>query len=170
MRSINPRNVTALQLRGDVRQTLARGTLLQRFGLAKMLLKPCESQYRIVWENPREFDDPASITTPDPNWLACALFGYILPPVEVHLMLKRDAAQPGFENHHRRHFLDTAPTLEPMTEEQAIEYLVKKDLPNHIWDGSYQGNRQILRIVKASSIPANRTFRDAWRVNQEQTA
>ena len=29
-------------------------------------------------------DEPAKVTHPDPNWMACALQGGILPPVEVY--------------------------------------------------------------------------------------
>ncbi|MBO6511008.1 MAG: hypothetical protein JJ979_21415 [Roseibium sp.] len=148
---------------------LLKGRLRDRFHLTKSLLRPCESKYRIVWEDPYDLDAPAFITNPDQHWMACALFGCILPVIEAHLALKHDAAQPGFIEHHRLRLLDTAPTMNPMTEEQAIEYLIKKDLPNHVWDGTYQGNRQILKIVKADAIPADRQFRDAWRVSQERS-
>ena len=35
-------------------------------------------------------DECAKIMTPDPNWMACALQGGILPPLEAYSKLKED--------------------------------------------------------------------------------
>jgi hypothetical protein len=53
-----------------------------------------------------------------------------------------------------------------MTEEEAMEYLVMKDVPPQVWR-DYKGNRCILKIVPVELIPTDRTFRDAWKINQE---
>jgi hypothetical protein len=53
-----------------------------------------------------------------------------------------------------------------MAEEEAIEYLIKKDIPPRIWR-DYRGNRVIMKIVPVELIPSDRTFRGAWKVAQE---
>jgi hypothetical protein len=55
-----------------------------------------------------------------------------------------------------------------MTEEQAIEYLIQKDIPPRVWR-DYAGNRCILRIVPVELIPSDRSFRNAWRIAQDAT-
>lgn len=124
-----------------------------------------EPQYAIVWEDPRTPDDPMKVTVPSPTWLAMAMHGGILPPVEVYWELKKDEAQPGFRRHTRGHLLHETPPVPAMTEEEAMEYLIQKDIPPHVWHG-YQGNRQIIRIVRRDMIPTNREYRNAWRIKQ----
>ena len=46
-------------------------------------LSPVEPQYCIVWEDPTKLDDPVKVTVPSPEWLAMAMHGNILPPVDV---------------------------------------------------------------------------------------
>jgi hypothetical protein len=122
--------------------------------------------YAIVWEDPSDVDEPARITVPSSEWLAMAMHGGILPPVEVYWALKEDEAQPGFTRHTRGHLLHDTPPIPAMTEEEAMEYLVKKDIPQHVWK-DYRGNRTILKIVPKSFIPTNRSHRNAWRIKQE---
>ena len=50
-----------------------------RLAEAKAVLEPVQSKYRVLFEDPREPDAPAKVLCPDPNWLACALTGGILP-------------------------------------------------------------------------------------------
>ena len=50
-----------------------------------------------------------------------------------------------------------------MTEEEAIEYLVQKDIDPAVWR-DYKGNRTILKIVPVEMIPSDRSFRNAWRI------
>lgn len=49
------------------------------------------------------------------------------------------------------------------TYEQALEILVIKDLPRRVWDAR-GANRPLFMIVPREAIPADRTFRDAWRL------
>ena len=56
-----------------------------------------------------------------------------------------------------------------LTEEEAMEYLVKKDLPPRVWR-DYRGNRTILKIVPRALIPTDRSNRNAWRLDQVQEA
>jgi hypothetical protein len=41
-----------------------------------------------------------------------------------------------------------------------------KDIPPQIWR-DYKGNRCILKIVPVEMIPTDRSFRNAWKINQE---
>jgi len=94
--------------------------LWDRLGWAKQNLEPYRSEYCIVWEDPDNLDEPAKVTHPDPNWMACALNGGILPPVWVYWELKKDEAQPDFVKHTRGYLLHNTEPMKPMTEEEAI--------------------------------------------------
>ena len=72
--------------------------LWERLHWAKEKLEPIQSDYRVVWEDPNEPDEPAKVTIPDPNWLACAMQGGILPPVQSYWELKKDEAQQILRN------------------------------------------------------------------------
>ena len=125
---------------------------------AKSRLKPVQSKYRVLFEDPREPDAPARVLVPDPNFMAAALAGGILSPIDTY---QRDRLVPDGEP--KEH-----PYAEPigaMTEEEAVEYLVQKDIDPAVWR-DYQGNRTILKIVPVEMIPSDRSFRNAWRIMQ----
>ena len=126
---------------------------------AKSRLKPVQSKYRVLFEDPREPDAPAKILVPDPNWMAAALAGDILPPIDTY---QRDRLVPDGEPKEHPY----AEPIGPMTEEEAIEYLVMKDIDPAVWR-DYQGNRCIMKIVPVELIPSDRSFRNSWRVKQE---
>lgn len=128
-----------------------------------------EPQYAILWEDPLFPDEPARVTTPSPEWLALAMHGGILPPVEVYHELAADEAQPGFKRHTRGYLLHDTPPVSAMTEEEAMEYLTMKDIPPRVWR-DYRGNRVIMKIVPRSSLPTERTFRNSWQVSQPDEA
>jgi hypothetical protein len=133
--------------------------LWDRLKQAGSHLTPVQSKYRVLFEDPSQPDAPAAVLVPDPNWMAAALAGGILPPIDTYL---RDRDVP--DGQPKEH-----PYAEPigaMTEEEAIEYLIMKDIPPHIWR-DYNGNRSIMRIVPVELIPSDRSWRNAWRVNQE---
>ena len=127
------------------------------------------SQYVILWEDPTKPDEAATVTLPAPVWMGMALHGGILPPVEVYHQLAEDEAKPDFKYHTRGNLLHDTPPIDAMTEEQAINYLIKKDLPTSVWR-DYKGNRTILRVVRRSVIPTDRTRRAKWSVDQEANA
>ena len=134
--------------------------LWDRLADAKARLEPVQSKYRVLFENPAEPEAPAAVLVPDPNWLAAALAGDVLPPIDTYL---RDQNVPDGEP--KEH-----PYAEPigaMTEEQAIEYLVMKDISPAIWR-DYKGNRTIMKIVPVELIPSDRSFRNAWRITQAE--
>lgn len=134
------------------------GWLWDRVVEARARLEPVQSKYQIVFEDPDQPDEPVTVHIPDPGWLAAALAGGILPPISAYL---RDKARP--DNAPKEH-----PYAEPvgaMTEEQAIEYLILKDVPRRVWE--YRGNRQVLKIVPVEAMPTDKTFRNAWTIKQE---
>jgi len=140
---------------------MTHGHLWDRLAEAKAKLDPVQSKYRVLFENPTEPDAPASVLVPDPNWMAAALAGDVLPPIDTYL---RDQNVP--DGQPKEH-----PYAEPvgaMTEEEAIEYLIKKDISPQVWR-DYQGNRTIMKIVPVELIPSDRSFRNAWKINQTET-
>jgi hypothetical protein len=140
---------------------MTRGHLWDRLAEAKSRLKPVQSKYRVLFENPAEPDAPASVLVPDPNWMAAALAGNVLPPIDTYL---RDQNVP--DGQPKEH--PYAEPIGPMTEEEAIEYLVKKDISPQVWR-DYNGNRIIMKIVPVELIPSDRSFRNAWKINQTET-
>jgi len=137
---------------------MTHGHLWDRLADAKARLDPVQSKYRVLFEDPSTPDEPAKVLVPDPNFMACALAGDILPPIETY---QRDRGVP--DGQPKEH-----PYAEPigaMTEEEAIEYLVQKDIDPSVWR-DYKGNRTILKIVPVEMIPSDRSFRNAWRIMQ----
>lgn len=137
--------------------TLSELPLFDRLLWAKENLAPVETDYRVVFEC--DMDEAAAVLVPAPEWMACALAGGILPPVEVYHRLEIDE-KGRVLNGHVLH--DTSP-LGPMTEEQAIEYLIRKDVPSHVWQDE-TANRPKFYICQKHQIPEDRGFRNAWRL------
>jgi hypothetical protein len=137
---------------------MTHGHLWDRLAEAKSRLAPVQSKYRVLFEDPATPDEPAKVLVPDPNWMAAALAGNVLPPIETY---QRDRLVP--DGQPKEH-----PYAEPigaMSEEEAIEYLVQKDIDPAVWR-DYQGNRTIMKIVPVEMIPSDRSFRNAWRIMQ----
>lgn len=147
---------------------------------AKERLAPVQSKYRVVFEDPTQPEACVCVLVPDPNWMACALAGGILPPIECYIrdrQIEEDfnqkyqhlppAFRPSFNwQDHGGASHPYAEPIGPMTEEEAIEYLIMKDIPPRIWR-DYRGNRCIMKIVPVELIPSDRSFRGAWRVSQD---
>ena len=89
--------------------------LWDRLCWAKENLEGHQSDYRVVYED--SVDECAKILVPDPNWMACALQGGLLPPVWVYQELAKDEAQTDFKKH---------PTASFMQKNQPIEALDEK--------------------------------------------
>jgi hypothetical protein len=92
--------------------------------------------------------------------MAAALAGDVLPPIDTYI---RDQSVP--DGQPKEH--PYAKPVGAMTEEQAIEYLVMKDISPSIWR-DYKGNRTIMKIVPVELIPSDRSFRNAWKINQAE--
>jgi hypothetical protein len=154
---------------GEIETPDFQGThLWNRLNWAKENLQRFDTEYRIVWEDPKEPDSPAKITHPDPNWMACALQGGILAPVESHMELRKDEAQPDFVRHTRGpELLHNTKPIDAMTEEEAIEYLIMKDIPQHVWRDYETANKPRLVICKKDQLPQKRTWRNAWKIKED---
>ena len=143
-----------------------KGTkLFDRLCWAKENLEPVQSDYRVVFET--DVDSPASILVADPNWMAAAKQGGILPPVWVYWLLAADEAHPDFKKHTRGYLLHDTQPIGPLTEEQAIEYLIYKDVPRHVWENYNKGNKPNLIICNKSQLPQTREWRNAWSISDE---
>ncbi len=141
-----------------------KGTkLFDRLCWAKENLDGVQSDYRVVYED--SVDECAKILVPDPNWMACALQGGILPPVWVYHELAKDEAQPDFKKHTRGYLLHQTEPVEAMTEEEAIEYLIMKDCPDSVWKTYNEGNRLKMVICKKEQLPQTREWRNAWKIS-----
>ena len=138
---------------------MTHGHLWDRLAEAKSRLAPVQSKYRVVFEDPSTPDEPAKVLCPDPNWMACALEGNILPPIDTY---QRDRDVP--DGQPKEH--PYAEPIGPMSEEEAIEYLIMKDICPSVWQ-EYRGNRTIMKIVPVELVPSDRSFRNAWKINQE---
>ena len=132
--------------------------LWTRLAAAKQRLSPVQSKYRVLFEDPDTPEEPAKVLVPDPNFMACALEGGILPPIDAYL---RDQSVPDGEPKEHPY----AEPVGPMSEEEAIEYLIMKDVPARVWR-DYKGNRCIMKIVPVELIPTDRSYRNAWGINQ----
>jgi hypothetical protein len=112
-------------------------------------LEPVEPRYCLVSENG---DGPATITVPSKPWMAMALAGDFLPGWED----MRDETKRNY-----------APPIGPMTEEEAMEYLVKAALPRELWENTARRNRMGFAICRIDQIPTSREWRNAWRLADE---
>jgi len=139
--------------------------LWDRLCWAKENLEGYQSDYRVVYED--SIDECAKILVPDPNWMACALQGGILPPVWVYHELAKDEAEEGFKKHTRGYLLHETEPVEAMTEEEAIEYLILKDCPRQVWENYNKGNRPTMVICKKEQLPQTREWRNAWKISEE---
>lgn len=151
--------------------------LFERIQIADHFLPMVQSQYRVIFEDPQSEDAACAVLVPDPHWLSQALHGGILPPIEAELedqdTYQKYLDEGGDPTKFNWKDIDggakhpyVAPTG-PMTEEAAIEYLIMKCLPRRIWADHEKTNRPKFKIVRAETVPSNRTFRNAWRLKNE---
>jgi len=127
------------------------------------------SRYRVIFEDPEQPEQPAMVLVPSDKWLEEAKAG-LLPPISVYWTLQDDEQQAIAEGRHDTFKHDpekraeqwTAPRIGPLTEEEAVEYLIMKDVPRHIWSVEY--NRPMFKIVRTEDVPSDRQFRNAWRL------
>jgi len=143
-------------------------TLFDRLCWAKENLEPFKTDYCVVFE--KSLDGCASVLNPDPNWMACALHGWILPPVWVYWELAKDEAKPDFKKHTRGYLLHDTEAMPPMTEKEAIEYLIMKDVPQSVWMNWDSGNKPKMVICKRNQLPESRHWRGAWRISGDLAA
>ena len=129
------------------------------------------TNYRVIYEDPDHPEQTAMVLVPSDNWLSDAMDGK-LPPISVYWELQDDEQKAIDEGRHSTFKHDpsqwekqfTAPRIGKLTEEEAMEYLVMKDIPRRVWSVEY--NRPMFKIVKKEQIPTNRQFRNAWEMTQ----
>ena len=107
-------------------------------------------------------------THPDPNWMkVCVtrwnlttypLIGNSQKMIEDNQTLK-DTPEVS-ELHNMK-------PIDAMTEEQLIEYLIMKDIPQHIWRDYEKSNKPRLVICTRSQIPQKRVWRNAWKIKED---
>lgn len=127
------------------------------------------SDYRVIFEDPDNLDAPAAVLCPAPEFMEIAKAGG-LPPISVYWALQDDEEKAIAEGRHDTFKHDhkkleaqfTAPRVGPLTEEEAIEYLIMKDIPRRVW--GKQHNRPMFKIVHKDVVPSDRSFRNAWRL------
>jgi hypothetical protein len=54
-----------------------------------------------------------------------------------------------------------------MTEEQAIEYLIRKDIPQRVWRTWNEGNKPKMVICRTHQLPEHRQWRNAWQIRED---
>ena len=153
----------------------------ERLLWARANLVPVESDLRCVYEDPAFPDAPPRCLRADPRWFAAAMAGGIIPPLEAVFDLQKDLVLADgrvvrctyFEAQdvHARerviaerclsdHALHSSVPVGAMTEDQAFEYLIQKDVPFRVWGRSH--NRPIMKICRADQLPKSRAVRGAW--------
>ena len=144
--------------------------LFDRLCWAKENLEPVQSDIRIVFED--AVDECAKILVPDPNWVAAAEAGGVLPPVESYWALAEDEAKPDFVKHTRGYLLHDTEPVGPMTEDSGpyggwVNYLIMKDISPSIWQTWDEGNRPKMVICRKEQLPQTREWRNAWRISDD---
>lgn len=127
------------------------------------------TDYRVIFEDPDQPEQPAMVLVPSDNWMEDAMAGN-LPPISVYWALQADEQRAIDEGRHDtfKHDPDkyaaqfTAPRIGPLTEQEALEYLIMKDIPRRVWGQEH--NRPMFKIVTKDQVPSDRTFRNAWRL------
>ena len=136
---------------------------------AKQHLAAVKPEYAIVWE---DIDcENVKITVPSPEFIAEAMFG-LRPPIEAHIRDNRievewATAFPGRPMNWKEAggaLHPYAKPVGPMNQEQIIEYILMKDVPESVWGDYAIANRQRFAICHISQIPTDRRLRNAWRL------
>jgi hypothetical protein len=140
--------------------------LIDRIDWARENLEPIHTEYCVVYDDLN--NDCASIMYPDPHCMAMLVHGNLMPPAWVKYKLRQDSYSPDFIDHkslgNDKLLHDTKP-IGPLTEEQAVEYIIVTDVPSEVWMNWDKGNRQRMVICRKDQLPASREFRDAWSVD-----
>ena len=138
--------------------------LIDRLRKSRQDLPPFETDYCVVYE---DIDmNCCAIMRPASHAMSALMAGGIFPPVWVYWELAKDEAKPNFTRHSegRGYLLHDTPREGPKTEEEALLYLIMKDIPEHIWRNYNKSNSVKMKICKKNQLPQSREFRNSWRV------
>jgi hypothetical protein len=130
-------------------------------------VEPTDGGFRVLYEDPEDPDAPVLIMQPARWQFMALLVGGIMPPVEIWWKLRELELEKGYLTRDEQRLQDTAAPIGPLTPKDALLYLIMRDVPPRVWR-DYKGNRQILRVVRADAIPADRRLRNAWRIRQRE--
>ena len=136
-----------------------------RLQWAKDNLEPFRTEYCVIYED--DMDEPAKVMHPDPNWMAAALNGGIVPPIETILLMREDASRPDFKKHTLGYVRDNAKPCDAMTEKEAVEYQIMQSIPKEVWSSWNEGNYPKMVICKKDQLPKTRLWRNTWKINTE---
>ena len=133
--------------------------------------KPVTPKYVIVFEDPDDLDAPCKIQVPTPEWIAYCLHGNFICSAEHFIRDKRFYAEWTKNNpnqqfnwkDHGGNSASYAETLPAMTQEEAMELLLQKDVPERVWNNT-TSNATRYKICRKEMIPSNRQYRNAWRL------
>jgi len=130
-----------------------RGTkLFERICWARENLKPVRTDYVVVYEDAEM--ECAAVMYPDSHCMAMLMHGNLMPPAEAwHRSRKGEKG-----------ILHSLEPMPPLTEEQAVEFLIMKDVPERIWRNYNEGNRPKMAICRKQQLPQTREWRNAWRL------
>ncbi|MET0653659.1 MAG: hypothetical protein ABWY63_14205 [Hyphomicrobiaceae bacterium] len=126
-----------------------------------------ETDLVVVYE---DGEGPAKVLVPAPEWLASALHGPVkingvllgLPPVEHYHNESRDESGT-FTGPRNYWTTEVYEPMGPMSEEEAIEYLIMKDIPRRVWD---TGSNYAFTVCRRSQLPPTRRWRNAWAIRR----
>lgn len=135
---------------------------IDRLAKARKELQPFYSDYRVVYED--NVDEPVKIMKPDAHAMAALIAGDVFPPIWAFWELQKDASHPDFKEHTRGYLLHDTPREKPKTEEEALEFIIMKDVPQHVWKTYKEGNRPKMVICRKQQLPQTREWRNAWRL------
>ena len=128
-------------------------------------------QYVIVWTDPEDEGNKVTVISPSPRWLGYVMHGYYtcsiedqLTDIRIKTKWANNHPEVGFAWDKSKHkaLHPYAPTIGPITEEEAMEYLVKITLPERIWSDTTSNSPRFV-ICSPSQIPI-KTYRNAWRM------
>jgi hypothetical protein len=129
------------------------------------------TDYVVLFEDPLTPDAPVQVMIPTPEFMHFALEGGHLPNIDAYIE-DREYEEEWTKNNPGKIFSWecepkhwNAQRIGPLTEEQAIEYLIIKDLPQRVWADT-QSNITRFAIVKRAQLPETREWRNAWRLKQ----
>ena len=136
---------------------------IERIAKARKELKPFQTKYAVAYEDVEM--KCCAIMHPDINAMSALMHGGVFPPVWVYWELAKDEAKSDFTRHSegRGYLLHDTPREGPKTEEEALQYLIMKDVPQHIWRNYETSNSVHLKIIRREQQP-DREFRNAWRI------
>ena len=158
--------------------------LIDRINWSQQNLERVEPQYCIPYVRPGT--GATSVCHPAPEWLAMAMHGDLLPDIEVYHQLRCEWTHEetgevvetlvneapegtGWKGGKvlNGHLLHEGPRAPAMTEEEAMEYLLQKDVPRAVWADHETANTPRFYIIRRDQLPATRQFRNSWILNPD---